>query len=99
MKIISRNLRIGRGEIDIVALDRRCLVFCEVKTRTGYQYGDPFEAVTEAKQFQIKKLAEAYISQNRVSIKAFDDVRFDVVSIVTGTPWSIKSLVHIKDAF
>ena len=44
-RILDRNYRCSDGEIDIVAADRRVLVACEVKTRSGLRYGTPVEAV------------------------------------------------------
>ena len=37
--MLDRNWRCADGEIDIVAVDRRVLVVCEVKTRSGDRYG------------------------------------------------------------
>ena len=48
-RILDRNWRCARGEIDIVARDAADLVVCEVKTRSGAQFGAPFEAVTRQK--------------------------------------------------
>ena len=50
LKILQRNLRTPVGEIDIVARDRKALVFVEVKTRQSRQYGTPQEAVGAHKQ-------------------------------------------------
>ena len=57
--IIRRGFRFHRGEIDIIAYDRETLVFIEVKTRRNFDCGLPEEAVTPAKQAQIRKVAEA----------------------------------------
>ncbi|HID55979.1 TPA: YraN family protein, partial [Candidatus Poribacteria bacterium] len=43
-RLLERNIRIGRGEIDLVALDGETLVFVEVKTRKGLRYGHPSES-------------------------------------------------------
>src|SRR5262245_44371299 len=53
-KILYRNFR-GRqgGEIDLVCRERDTLVFVEVKTRTGENYGRPLEAVSLQKQRRI----------------------------------------------
>jgi len=48
-RIIERNLRIGRNEIDIVAFDGDCLVFVEVKTRRNSRFGSAAEAVGRKK--------------------------------------------------
>ncbi|NIR12623.1 MAG: YraN family protein, partial [Desulfobacterales bacterium] len=41
MRILAKNVRSGRREVDLVALDGTILVFVEVKTRTTQQYGHP----------------------------------------------------------
>ena len=41
LTILDRNWRCVRGEIDVVAVDGRELVVCEVKTRTSDAYGAP----------------------------------------------------------
>src|SRR4051794_32260717 len=50
LSILDRNWRCVRGEIDVVAVDGRELVVCEVKTRTTEAFGAPFESVTRSKQ-------------------------------------------------
>jgi putative endonuclease len=85
-KIIARNWRAGnalRGEIDCIAWTRgergeRVLAFVEVKTRRDNNQGAPQEAVTRAKQRQISRLANAYISLHRIENIA---CRFDVVEV------------------
>ena len=54
LRILDRNWRCETGELDIVALERRVLVVCEVKTRSGLRYGSPLEAVSHRK----RRLAE-----------------------------------------
>ena len=50
LRILARNWRCSEGEIDIVAAERRVLVVCEVKTRSGTRYGTPLESISRAKQ-------------------------------------------------
>ena len=50
LRILDRNWRCETGELDIVALDQRVLVVCEVKTRSGVRYGSPLEAVSHSKR-------------------------------------------------
>ncbi|PIQ97014.1 MAG: YraN family protein, partial [Nitrospinae bacterium CG11_big_fil_rev_8_21_14_0_20_56_8] len=54
-RILQRNFRCAAGEIDIIAEDRKTVVFVEVKTRSGEGVGHPSLAVTPAKQ---KKIAQ-----------------------------------------
>ena len=49
-QILEYNYRCRRGEIDIIARDQECLVFCEVKYRSGPGAGDAAEAVDAKKQ-------------------------------------------------
>ena len=40
-KIIAHRDRILRGDIDIVALDKRAVVFVEVRSKTSAEHGHP----------------------------------------------------------
>ena len=56
-------------------------MFCEVKTRTSRRYGNPFEAVTAAKQRRIRGLAVQWLRSNNVRCKR---LRFDVAAVEDG---------------
>lgn len=90
MTILERNYRRPTGEIDVIARDRRTIVFVEVKRRSSLRYGSPAEAVNRTKQQRIIRTAQIYLSEN-----ALDDasVRFDVVEVL---PDAIR---HIRNAF
>jgi putative endonuclease len=83
--ILDRNWRCARGEIDIVARDAAALVVCEVKTRSGAQFGAPFEAVTRQKLQRLRRLAMLWLdglpSDERAGLSILT-IRIDVVSIV-----------------
>lgn len=76
--ILERNYRCALGEVDVVALDGRTLVFVEVKTRTQDGCGTPFEAVDRRKQRQIVRTAQHFICRHDLHDR---DVRFDVVGV------------------
>ena len=63
-KILVRNFRSGKAEVDIVARDDDWLVFVEVKTRETEQFGAPSEAVDRDKQRNLTKAALDYLIQN-----------------------------------
>jgi putative endonuclease len=84
-----------RGEIDIIASDRKTLVFVEVKTRSRPDFGRPEEAVTPAKQKQIRKIAQAYLIKKRLGEV---ECRFDVLSLLFD-PDQGFAVHHIKNAF
>ena len=95
-RLLARSFRLGRGEIDIVARDGATIVFIEVKTRTDSEHGPPEEAVTAAKQAQIRKVAEGFLIRRRVA--ADTPCRFDVLSVRFGDG-GLPIVHHIKDAF
>ncbi len=64
MQVVARNWRCRHGEIDIVAVDGSTLVFCEVKTRRGMQFGGPLAAVTGHKVARIRRLAALWLVEN-----------------------------------
>ena len=89
-KILDRNVRIGRGEIDIIARKRGAIAFIEVKRRTTNQFGTPAEAVNAEKQRRIITAAALYLQRQNLQNA---NVRFDVIEV---TPDGIN---HIPDAF
>src|SRR6478752_2733026 len=76
--IVARGHRDRIGEIDLVAVDGRTVVFIEVKTRTSQDAGHPAEAVDENKQRKLTKLALAYLKRHDLLECS---ARFDVVAI------------------
>lgn len=76
--ILARRYRTRMGEIDIVARDGTTVVFVEVKTRDGHEYGDAAEAVTARKRRRVSQIALDYVMRHRLSTAP---CRFDVVSI------------------
>src|SRR5438445_10894938 len=65
-RILERNYRTRRGEIDLIAEDGRVLVFVEVKVRLDDRFGGPAAAITRAKQARIARLAQQYLAWRRV---------------------------------
>ncbi len=77
-RLIERNYRYGRGEIDLIFDDKGILVFVEVKYRRSDTYGEPEDSITPRKRRQIRKVAEAYLWENEIKNI---ECRFDVVAI------------------
>lgn len=78
-RIIERNYRALRGEIDIIARDGKYLSFIEVKYRKDKRFGPPQAAVTISKQRQICKISKIYLYSKK---KSFDiPIRYDVIAI------------------
>jgi putative endonuclease len=95
LTVLARNWRCAQGELDIVAIDGRTVVFCEVKTRSGPGFGAPAEALVPAKVRRIRRLAAAWLAE---AGRGWPDLRFDVVSVVCrrgGEP----TVEHLRGAF
>ena len=94
-EIIGRNFKYGRGELDIIAMDKDILVFVEVKTRKNLEFGPPEFAVTDKKKRQIRKIAAAYLLKKRMNDR---DCRIDVVAILALKDQKPK-ITHYINAF
>ena len=90
-RILTRNFRHRNGEIDLIAEDGGCLVFVEVKYRSGPGAGDPLESVTPHKVRQITRAAQYFLY--RMGYPEDTACRFDVIGISEGR------LRHVKNAF
>lgn len=77
--VLDRNWRCESGEIDLVLREGNTLVICEVKTRASARFGDPLEAVTQAKAGRLRALAEKWMENRGLHPP---DVRFDVVGVL-----------------
>ncbi len=77
--VLERNWQCRAGELDIVATDGDTVVFCEVKTRSGVDYGAPLEAVGPDKVRRIRELAKLWLQDRRL---VGCRVRFDVLSVL-----------------
>lgn len=91
--ILKKNYRCPSGEIDIIARDGEVVVFVEVKTRTGEQFGHAIEAVDSRKQRKIHSVALHYLT----NIKGPQPpARFDIISVLVGDKDEVD---HLIDAF
>jgi putative endonuclease len=94
-RIVGRREKVLRGDIDIVALDGRTVVFVEVRSRSDTSHGHPAETVGFRKQRRLVDLANAYIRRHRLEDCS---VRIDVVTVTfsaAGTP----VVEHFQNAF
>lgn len=78
-RILARNFRIGRKEIDIIARQHNIIAFIEVKARSGTGCGHPLEAITWKKRREIMQVASAWIDRHGHSALTY---RFDAIAIV-----------------
>ena len=91
-EILERNWRFKRVELDIVALSRSTLVFCEVKTRRSVSHGVPSDAITPLKLQHIRTAALHWLSNHRSRQRG---IRIDAISVIYSESQP-PTISHIK---
>jgi len=95
-RILARSDRLPPGELDLVALDGRTIVFVEVKTRRSADAGHPAEAVDEVKQRRLTRLAVTFLKRHGLLEYP---ARFDVVAITWPADRRRPVIEHFVNAF
>ncbi|MDX1616563.1 MAG: YraN family protein [Candidatus Promineifilaceae bacterium] len=93
-RIVQRNWRSARGEIDLIVEKDDEWVFVEVKTRRGRAMGTPEEALTESKARQLMSLALEYVASEGLDV----DWRIDLVAVELDRRGRIVRCEHIPNA-
>jgi putative endonuclease len=94
-RILGRQVHLPSGELDLVALDGRVIVFVEVKTRESDEHGRPDDAVTPDKQRRLTRLAVTFLKRHGL---VEHPARFDVVA-VTWPSGGKPRIEHFRNAF
>jgi len=94
-RIEKRNFSTRFGEIDIVCWDRKILVFVEVKTKIGHDFGEPEEMVNIDKLGRVKRMGELYLLEKGVDCSC----RVDVVAIVLRKDNSTERIDHYEAVY
>lgn len=100
-KVVERNARTRFGELDIVALEGRTLVFVEVKAgRAGSSFGPerPVLGVDWRKQLKVRRLATAWMGERR-DVPRYSEIRFDAVGVTFDRAGRPTDVEHIRGAF
>lgn len=95
LTIIERNWRCRGGEIDLVARDGETIVFVEVKTRRGRDFGAPEEALTPRKAQKLLNLGQIYVAEHDQ-----DDTnwRIDLVAVELDERGRLLRCDHLPNA-
>jgi putative endonuclease len=96
MIILFRGYQDRVGEVDLIAVDQRTVVFVEVKTRSSDFAGEPEEAVDSSKQLKLTKTAIGFLKWHRLTECA---ARFDVVAIRWPDISDQPQIKHYANAF
>jgi putative endonuclease len=95
-KLLARNWRSGRRELDLVARRGRVVAFIEVRARASTAYGHPLETIGWRKRVQLESAARAWIVHHGQPAEVY---RFDVVSVVGTGPAAAMEVEHLEDAW
>jgi putative endonuclease len=98
--VLARNARTRYGELDVIALGRRTLVFAEVKALRGrgrVRAERALEAIGPAKRLQVRRLARAWLAEHRVP-GPYETIRFDAIGVALG-PAGRCEIEHVPGAF
>jgi putative endonuclease len=92
-KIVERNYRFDKAEVDIIARIKDILAIIEVKTRSSTDFGNPQEFVKPKQIQRLVKAVDEYVTVNALEV----EVRFDIIAIVKqGNTFNIE---HLENAF
>jgi putative endonuclease len=95
-KILRRSDRFGPGELDLIALDGKTIVFVEVKTRQSHDAGHPSEAVDQQKQRRLTRLAVTFLKRYEL---LECPARFDVIAVTWPPKKWLPTIEHVPNAF
>jgi putative endonuclease len=106
--VLDANFRTRHGELDIVAVDEHCLVFCEVKTRVSardrveraaHRELGPFAAIGPRKRRRLRLLAREWLAARGADAPWRPELRFDAVGIELDRHGRLLRLDHLEGAF
>jgi putative endonuclease len=99
-RVVERNFRTRHGELDIVATDGECLVFCEVRSRVGrHAIAQALESIGPGKRLQLRKMAREWFRLSSATRAHTRAVRFDAIAVSLAADGRLLALEHVRDAF
>ena len=98
LRLLERNARVGRGELDLVAIEGAALVFVEVKSRTGRADDDEtgrngLERIHPAK---LRILRQACGRYRRPAGARFEGARLDAITVEFEPSWLRPRVREVK---
>ncbi|MGB7784748.1 MAG: YraN family protein [Salinimicrobium sp.] len=92
-KIVARNFRYLKAEVDIIARKKGVLAVVEVKTRSTPDFGDPQEFVKKKQINSLIKAVDFFVNEQNLDV----EVRFDIIAIIRNKAGT--RIEHLEDAF
>ncbi len=93
-KILVKNFRYQRGEIDIIAECNNQIIIVEVKARGSDIFMEPQEAVTKTKIKSLVMVADFFMKDRNLN----QEVRFDIIAVLPDERGRLQ-ITHLEDAF
>ncbi len=94
LRLVTRNFRTRRGEIDLVMRDGGTVVFVEVRLRTTARFGGAAASITASKRARLVAAAEGYLA----ALGKEPPCRFDAVLLDGLDPARVTWLRDILEA-
>jgi len=94
-RIIDQNFYAGRyGEIDIIALKDKLLLFVEVKSKSNDKFGGGIYSITEKKKQSLRKAARFFLVKNSIYDSRDYTIRFDLILLENGRIESVEDIIR-----
>ena len=93
-KILVKNFRYQRGEIDIIAEFNNQIIIVEIKARASDIFMEPQEAVTKTKIKSLVMVADFFMKDRNLN----QEVRFDIIAVLPDEKRKLQ-ITHLEDAF
>lgn len=93
-KILVKNFRYQKGEIDIIAEFNSEIIIVEVKARGSDIFMEPQEAVTKKKIKSLVMVADFFMKDRNLN----QEVRFDIIAVLPDSKGRLQ-ITHLEDAF
>ncbi|MBB6275941.1 YraN family protein [Porphyromonas circumdentaria] len=94
-RVLEKNWRYKHLEVDLIASNRREIVFVEVKTRSSNFIVSPLDSVDLTKRNNLLKAANIYVRMNRIHLP----IRFDIITAIYVPAQGIFETEHYPNAF
>lgn len=95
-RLLARNYRFGRREVDLVATRGGVVIFVEVKTRAGEGFGSPLESITRLKRREVEAVAAEFLIRHHLQDAG---VRFDAIAVTREPGGRTVRIDHVADAW
>ncbi len=92
-KIVARNYRFDKAEVDIIARQKDILAIIEVKARSTADFGNPQDFVKPKQIKNLVKAVDEYVTVNDLDV----EVRFDIIAIIKKN--KVYEIEHLENAF